>query len=217
MQETLIRILVFVPLLLLAVSAHEAAHAWTAFKRGDPTAKELGRVTLMPFAHMDILGSLVLPALLLATQAPFVFGYAKPTPVNPGLLKSPKQDFSLVSLAGPGANLALALAFTLVGALAFRIFGVDSPEGRLLVGAGIVINVLLFWINLLPLPGLDGMKALYYFLPDEWCWRIQRANQFFFPIMLLVMITGVLNVVLIPAGNICTGLCAAAGTGQPPL
>ncbi|HTB21135.1 MAG TPA: site-2 protease family protein [bacterium] len=217
MQETLVRILVYVPLLLLAISAHEAAHAWTAFKRGDPTAKDLGRATLMPFVHVDLLGSLILPALLLATQAPFIFGYAKPTPVNPGLLKSPKRDFSLVALAGPCANLALALLFTGVGALAFRAFGFDSPEARLLVGAGIVINVLLFWINLLPLPGLDGLKVLYRFLPDEWCWRLQRGNQFFFPILVLVWVLGLLDLALVPAVSFSSGLCAAAGAGRPPL
>jgi len=217
LQEALVQLLVYVPLLLLAMSVHEAAHAWSAFKLGDPTAKDLGRVTLLPFVHIDLWGSLILPGMLLAMQAPFLFGYAKPTPVNPGLLRSPKRDFSLVALAGPAANVGLALAFAGFGALAFRGFGVASPEARLLVGAGIVINVLLGWINLLPLPGLDGLKILYVLLPDEWCWRLQRGNRFFFPILLLLMITGVLNMALLPAKIFCSGLCAAAGTGQPPL
>ena len=217
MQEALVRLLVYVPLLLLAMSAHEAAHAWAAFKRGDPTAKDLGRVTLLPFAHIDLWGSLILPGMLLALQAPFLFGYAKPTPVNPGLLRSPKRDFSLVALAGPGANLALALAFAGFGALAFRGFGIVSPEARLLVGTGILINVLLGWINLLPLPGLDGLKALYVFLPDEWCWRLQRGNQLLFPAMLFVLVLGLLNLALVPAFILGSGLCSAAGAGQPTL
>lgn len=217
MQDTLVKLLVYVPLLLLAVSVHEAAHAWVAFRRGDPTAKDLGRVTLLPFAHLDIVGSLVLPVLLLATNAPFIFGYAKPTPVNPALLRSPKRDFSAVALAGPVANLGLALVFAACGALAFRGFGINSPEARLLVGAGIIINVVLGWINLLPLPGFDGLKALYYFLPDEWCWRIQRGNQLFIPILLLALVFGLFNLAMVPAFAFGSGLCAAAGTGQPTL
>jgi Zn-dependent protease len=216
-QEALVRLLVYVPLLLLAMSVHEAAHAWVAFKRGDPTAKDLGRVTLLPFAHIDLWGSLILPGMLLAMQAPFLFGYAKPTPVNPGLLRSPKRDFSLVALAGPGANLLLALLFAGFGALAFRGLGIASPEARLLVGAGILINVLLGWINLLPLPGLDGLKALYVFLPDEWCWRLQRGNQYLFPVMLFVLILGLLNLALVPAFVVGSGLCSVAGAGQPTL
>lgn len=217
MQEMLKNVVVYLPLLLLAVSAHEAAHAWTALKCGDPTARDLGRVSLLPFSHVDILGTLVLPGLLLAMQSPFLFGYAKPTPVNPGLLKSPKRDFSVVALAGPAANFALALAFTGLGALLFRGLGIDSPEARLLVGAGIVVNVLLGWINILPLPGFDGLKALYAFLPDEWCWRLQRGNRFFFPLLVLALVVGLFNLAMVPAFSMGTGLCAAAGAGQPPI
>lgn len=217
MPETLLNILVYVPLLLLAVSAHEAAHAWTAWKCGDPTARDQGRVTLLPFVHVDLVGSLLLPGLLLAMQAPFLFGYAKPTPVNPGLLRSPKRDFSAVALAGPGANLALALAFAAAGALAFRVFGVDNADARLIVGAGIVVNVLLGWINLLPLPGFDGLKALYAVLPDEWCWRLQRGSQWLFPLLILALIFGLFNLALLPAFTFGSGLCAAAGAGSPPL
>lgn len=217
MQETLTRLLVYVPILLLGLSAHEAAHAWVAFKRGDPTAKDLGRVTLLPFAHLDLWGSLVVPVMLLAVQAPFLFGYAKPTPVNPAKLRSPKRDFSAVALAGPGANFLLALVFVGLGALLFRGLGVENPEARLLVGAGIVINVLLAWINLLPLPGFDGLKALYVFLPDEWCWRLQKGNQLIFPVLVLVLVLGLLNMALVPAFSIGAGLCSVAGAGQPPL
>ena len=211
------RLVVYIPLLLLAVSFHEAAHAWVALKRGDPTARDQGRITLLPWAHVDLFGSLILPGMLLLMQANYLFGYAKPTPVNPGLLRSPKRDFSVVALAGPGGNLLLALAFAGVGALAFRWFGVDSPPARMLVGAGILINVLLGWLNLLPLPGFDGMKALYVFLPDEWCWQLQRGERLFFPILVLALVFGVVQWALAPAYAIGVGLCAAAGTGLPLL
>ncbi|MGH7442162.1 MAG: site-2 protease family protein [bacterium] len=217
MRETLLNLVVYLPLVLLAVSAHEAAHAWTAFKCGDPTARVQGRVTLLPFVHVDLVGTLILPGLLLAMGAPFLFGYAKPTPVNPGLLKSPKRDFSLVALAGPGANFALALAFAAVGVLVFRVFGIGASEIRLIVGAGIVVNVLLGWINLLPLPGFDGLKAIYALLPDEWCWRLQRGSRWLFPLLILALLFGWFNLALIPAFSLGSGLCAAAGAGQPPI
>ncbi len=217
MRETPINLAVYLPLLLLAVSAHEAAHAWAAFKRGDPTARDLGRITLLPFVHIDPLGSLVLPGLLLALGSPFVFGYAKPTPVNPGRLRVPKRDFSLVALAGPAANFALALAFTALGTVAFRFLGLDAPAAKVVLGAGIVVNVLLGWINLLPLPGFDGLKAVYALLPDEWCWRLQKGSRWFFPLLVLALLFGWFDVVLLPAFSLGTGLCAFAGTGMPPI
>jgi Zn-dependent protease len=213
--DWLLRLIVYLPMLLLGVSVHEAAHAWAALKLGDPTARDQGRVTLLPFVHVDLWGSFLLPGMLLAMQAPYLFGYAKPTPVNPGLLGSPKRDFSLVALAGPLGNLALALGFAALGALAFRSLGVDSAEGRMLIAAGIVTNALLGCFNLLPLPGFDGMKAIYALLPDEWCWQLQRIERMFFPILILAAAMGLLNRVLIPAFVLGSGLCAAAGTGQP--
>jgi Zn-dependent protease len=211
------RLVIYLPLLLLAFSAHEAAHAWAALQRGDPTARDQGRVTLLPFVHLDLWGSVLLPGLLIAMPVPWIFGYAKPTPVDPGKLRNPKRDFSLVALAGPGGNLALALVFAALGAVAFRWFGVDSPEARLLVGAGILTNSALACINLLPLPGLDGMKALYAFMSDEWCWRLQKVDRMFLPLIVAAALLGLLGEVQVLAFGLGTGLCALAGTGQPPL
>jgi Zn-dependent protease len=215
--EILERVIVYLPVLMLALSAHEAAHAWAASVRGDRTALDQGRLSLLPWVHVDLVGSLLIPGMLFALNAPYMVGYAKPTPVNPGLLKSPKRDFSLVALAGPGGNLALALAFAGLGALAFRGLGVESQEARVLVAAGIVTNALLCWINLLPLPGFDGLKALYVFMPDEWCWRLQRVDRLFFPFLIVAAAVGVLDKALIPAFELGRDLCTAAGTGPPFL
>lgn len=217
MPETLTRLLLYLPLLLLAVSAHEAAHAWTARWRGDDTAARQGRLTLLPFAHVDLWGTLILPALLVAMQSSFLIAYAKPTPVDPGRLRRPKADFSLVALAGPAGNLALALLLTLLGSLLFAWLGVESVEARLIIAAGIFLNVMLACLNLLPLPGFDGMKALYVVLPDRWCWRLQQAEPYFLVILVLAAFTQVLNLALVPVDSITDLLCTVAGTGRPNL
>lgn len=204
-------------LLLLAVSVHEAGHAWAALKRGDPTAAEKGRVSLLPFTHFDLVGCLVLPALLAWIHAPFILGFGKPSPVDPGRLKRPKADFSLVAAAGPGANLSLALGLTLAGAAIFQGLKWQSPEGALLFKAAIAINVTLAWLNILPLPGFDGLKALYAFLPDEWCWRLQRGERYFLMILLLAAWFGALDAALIPGFWLSDRLCDLAGVSQSVL
>lgn len=217
MKETLLNLAVYLPLLLLGVSVHEAAHAWTAYKRGDPTARNLGRTSLLPFGHVDLLGTLLLPGMLMAMGAPFLFGYAKPTPVNPGRLKAPKRDFSLVALAGPLANFALALAFAAAAFVCLRVLGLGGDAARAVLAAGIVVNVLLGWINLLPLPGFDGIKVLYVLLPDEWCWRLQRGNRWLFLVLIAFLLFGWLDYCLAPAYFLGSGLCSWAGTGQPSI
>ena len=215
MPDWLFRLLVYLPMLVLAVTVHEASHAWAADRLGDPTARKLGRVSLLPTSHVDLWGTLILPGLLLAIQAPYLFGYAKPTPVDPGRLRSPKRDFSLVALAGPGGNVGLALAFSAAGFFCFRWLGIDSPDAKTLVGAAIATNVLLAWLNLLPLPGFDGLKALYVLLPDEWCWHLQRSERMMFLVLIAGAFLGFLNWAMTPASAVGMALCTAAGTGQP--
>jgi Zn-dependent protease len=213
--ETLLNAVVLISVLLLALSAHEAAHAWAALKLGDPTAHAQGRTSLLPFKHIDPIGTLLLPGLLLLMQAPFLVGYAKPTPVDPGRFKDPKRGFSAVALAGPGANFGLALGLALLGWLLLVGLGVDDPALRLLLGAGIVVNALLGFLNLLPLPGFDGLKALYAFLPDAWCWRLQRAESFFVLVLVLAVWTRTLDLMLAPGFWLGQALCGAAGISGP--
>ena len=217
MPELLTRVVVYLPLLLLALSVHEAAHAGAARLTGDRTAERLGRLTLFPWAHVDLVGSLLLPAALLVLRAPFLIGYAKPAPVDPGQLRNPKRDLSLVALAGPASNLALALLLAAIGWLFYGYLGLDNSAGRLLIGAGIVLNLVLANLNMLPLPGFDGMKALYAVLPDSWCWQLQRSERYFLVVLVLVAWTQALDLALVPAWWASQQLCSMAGVGLPAL
>ena len=202
------------PLTLMALSAHEAAHAWVARWRGDRTAEEQGRLTLLPFAHVDPVGTLALPILMAVSGGP-VIGYAKPTPVDPSRLKRPKLDYSLVALAGPLSNLALALALALLGMVLVRALDLQSPASDLLLGMAIFINVVLGFFNLAPLPGFDGLKALYVLLPDEWCWRLSRAEPFFIVVLVMGLYLGLFRYLLIPADAATRALCGLAGIPLP--
>jgi Zn-dependent protease len=215
--ELFVKALLFLPMLLLAVSAHEAAHAWTALRLGDPTAEKQGRVSLLPFTHFDLIGSFVLPGLLLWQQASFLVGYAKPTPVDPGRFRDPKAGFAVVALAGPAGNLLLALLLALTGAGLMRGLGLQNSALEQLLAAGILINALLAAINLLPLPGFDGLKACYAFLPDSWCWRLQRAERWYILILVLAAWANVLGWASLPGLWLGRGLCRLAGLGLAPL
>lgn len=151
---------------LLAITLHEAAHGFVAYRFGDDTAWRLGRVSLNPFKHIDPFGTVLLPALLLFLQAPFLFGYAKPVPVKFSALRNPRHDMVLVSAAGPATNLlqAFAAAF-LVHIVAFLPDGLDGWMLANLRNA-IVINVVLAVFNMIPLPPLDGGRVAVGLLPD---------------------------------------------------
>lgn len=210
------RLLLTLPLTLMAVSFHEAAHAGAALWKGDATAARQGRTSLLPFSHIDPLGSLAIPLFLSLLGGP-VIGFGKPTPVDPALLGSPKRDYSLVALAGPLANLGLALALTALGALAVRGLGLDLGVGGSLLATGILVNALLAGLNLLPLPGFDGLKALYVFLPDAWCWRLSRAEPLYLVILLAAAWLGVFSLILGPLLRGTQALCVLAGLPLPLL
>ena len=217
--EPLLRVTVAVVLVILAVSARAMGQAWMALKRGDPSAKDAGRMTLLPFTHFDWVGCVLLPAtlVLIQPQANLLIGYARPVPVNPSRLKRPKADFSLVALAGPGANLTLAIFLSMVGAVAFQSLKLDNQEAALLFGAAITINVMLACVHLLPLPGFDGLKALYVFLPDEWCWTLQRSERYFLIVLAMAAFFRVLDWALYPGLQLGRWLCAFAGVPMPAL
>lgn len=151
---------------LLAITLHEAAHGFVAHHFGDDTAWQLGRVSLNPLRHIDPFGTLLLPALLLLTHAPFLFGYAKPVPVKFGQLRNPRRDMIWVAAAGPVMNLALATAAALLlHTVGFLPAGIAQWVLRNLVNA-IGINVILAVFNLIPLPPLDGGRVAVGILPD---------------------------------------------------
>lgn len=162
---------------LLAITLHEAAHGWAAGKLGDPTARLMGRVTLNPFAHVDLVGTVIIPLALLLMNAPFLFGYAKPVPVNFSRLRNTRRDMALVALAGPASNILLAV----LGALAFHIVP-SLPDAASLWGAEmlerlVLLNLILAVFNMLPVPPLDGGRILVSILPDWAAWKVARLER----------------------------------------
>ncbi len=185
---------------IFAITLHEAAHGYVARHFGDPTAWQMGRITLNPVRHIDPLGTLLVPALLLFfSQGQFLFGWAKPVPVDFGRLRHPKQDMLWVAAAGPGANLAMALAWATVLKLA-----VVMPENAYslplaeMARAGINVNAVLMLLNLLPIPPLDGGRIAVSLLPHPLAWRFAQLERFGFPILLLLLFLGGLDLILTP-------------------
>lgn len=162
---------------LLAITLHEAAHGWAAAKLGDPTARLMGRVTLNPFAHVDLVGTVIIPLALLLMNAPFLFGYAKPVPVNFSRLRNPRRDMALVALAGPASNILLAV----IGALAFHLIPVlpdmVTEWGAEMLQRLVLLNLILAVFNMLPVPPLDGGRILVAILPDWAAWKVARLER----------------------------------------
>lgn len=188
---------------LLGIILHEVAHGWVAGRCGDPTARSMGRLTLNPLPHIDPMG--LLTFVLTSLSGSFVFGWAKPVPFNPQYFRNPSRDVMLVALAGPVANFLLALLFSLLLWVVLYIF---PPQTWLssstyvfalkTLQTGIVINFGLAWLNLLPIPPLDGSKVVAYFLPVKAALRYLSVERYGFVILLLLLFTGALNLVLNP-------------------
>jgi Zn-dependent protease len=213
--------------ILLAVTLHEAAHGWVAMKLGDPTAKEMGRVTFNPLSHIDLMGTVLIPSLLLLVSGgKMMFGFAKPVPVDFRRLKKPRRDMILVSAAGPGMNLLLALLAALSFHLAFNLDG-DLQEWVMTnLGNALWINVLLAVFNMLPIPPLDGGRVAIGILPwslARHLVRLERAGIFIVlgAIFLLPWIGGKMGLdlnlfrwlVIIPASHLQDLIVMVAGIG----
>ncbi|MCK2125796.1 site-2 protease family protein [Thauera aromatica] len=189
---------------LLAITLHEAAHGYVARHFGDPTAHLAGRITLNPLRHIDPVGTVLVPVGILALSAlmgggGILFGWAKPVPVNFGRLRRPKADMLWVAAAGPFTNLLMALGW----ALLFRIAASAEPGGYSLAmlkmaDAGIQINAVLMVLNLLPIPPLDGGRIAVSLLPDRLAWRFAQLEPYGFPILLVLLFTGILGAILWP-------------------
>lgn len=186
--------------LFFSVIIHEVAHGYIAYKRGDSTAKQLGRLTLNPVSHIDIFGSILLPLVLLIANAP-VFGWAKPVPVNPARLYKPKTDMLWVSLAGCAANFLLAIAAAL-GMLLIRNFATSDmsvliPAYQILQTI-LIINIVLPVLNLIPIPPLDGSRIIYYLLPTELAVKYDSISPYGFFIIFALLFTGILWKIISP-------------------
>ena len=186
---------------LFAIVLHEVAHGWVADRLGDNTARFMGRLTLNPLKHIDPIGTVLIPIVLLVAGSPFLFGYAKPVPVNFGKLNYPKRDMIWVALAGPITNLVLALLSTLLLALTIHmpasLTWVSEPLS-LMCQASIIINLVLFIFNLLPLPPLDGGRVAVGLLPGPLAYQLSRIEPFGFLIIVLLLVFGLLQSVIGP-------------------
>jgi Zn-dependent protease len=185
---------------IFAITLHEAAHGYAARHFGDLTAWQAGRISINPFRHIDLIGTIVVPVtILLLSAGNFLFGWAKPVPVDFGRLRHPKQDMFWVAAAGPGANLVMALgwaaALKLVEATPDNVYSL--PLARM-ADVGIDINLVLMALNLLPIPPLDGGRIVVSLLPQRMAWSFARIEPWGFPLLLLLLFTGLLGNILGP-------------------
>ena len=203
--------------LLFAITVHEAAHGWAAKRMGDPTAFDLGRVSLNPLVHIDPIGTVVLPLMLVLIGAP-AFGWAKPVPVNPYNLRHPRRDNLVISAAGPAANLLtsigamlllLVLKFTVPGVRAFlqspALFRAILPQGfyplqglALILYFAVIINIYLAAFNMIPVPPLDGSGILLGVLSDRDATRYDKLRPYGFFIVLALLYLNVLDIIILP-------------------
>jgi len=207
-MNTVQKIVTMAPPLIFAIVFHEVAHGWVANKLGDRTAKDMGRLTLNPISHIDLFGTIIMPILLfVVTNGRMVFGYAKPVPINPNNFKDPKKGMALSSLAGPGINIAMAIVFSFLLRVVFPPFEGMVPKQTwdwfavpltLMVGYGVVINVVLAVLNMIPIPPLDGSRVVYWLLPDRLASTYYRLEPYGTLILMLLIGLGVLGKIMTP-------------------
>jgi len=194
------KIIIWAIPVIFAITVHEVAHGWVALKLGDRTAQMMGRLTLNPIKHIDPIGTIIVPGLLLMMGG-FMFGWAKPVPVTYQNLNKPKSDMAWVALAGPASNLVMAFLWALVAKIGLIIVTSGSPIGEpmLYMGvAGVLINTMLMTLNLLPLPPLDGGRILVSLLPGPLAWQVGRIEPYGFFILVGLIYTGILSMILWP-------------------
>ncbi len=200
MELTLLqKIAVWALPVLFAITLHEVAHGWIARMFGDNTADAMGRLTLNPFKHIDPIGTIAVPALMVILPTPYVFGWAKPVPINPQNLRDPKGNMVWVAIAGPLANLAMTLLWTGVALLLSTPLlpvGLLGQQLILMGVAGILINLILMVLNLLPIPPLDGGRIAVGLLPQPASRWVAYLEPFGLPILLLLLFTGGLGFLL---------------------
>ena len=209
LEQTIREIAVWALPILVAIIFHEVAHGWVANRLGDPTAARMGRLTLNPIAHIDLFGTILIPLLLIIARSPFLFGYAKPVPVNFYNLRNPKRDMIWVALAGPVTNLLLALGCVLVlkvmlplssaaahsgGAALFDFFAPISLMAR----NGVLINVVLAVFNAFPIPPLDGGRVMVGLLPERQSLMLAKVEPYGFLIVIALLMTRTLDRVIGP-------------------
>lgn len=191
------RIVVWLLPVMFAITVHEVAHGWVAKQLGDRTASQMGRLTLNPLKHVDLFGTIIIPVLLLISGTGFIFGWAKPVPVDPRNFIRPRRDMAIVAFAGPMSNFIMAVLWALLARLGV-IINIDAISHPLIYSgiAGISINLVLALLNLLPIPPLDGSRILSGILPHYWAWQYNKLERFGFIIVLIFLSTNILNAIL---------------------
>ena len=199
---------------VFAITIHETAHGWIASKLGDPTAKALGRITLNPVKHIDLIGTILVP-LFLVVSAGFAFGWAKPVPVDARNFKKPVQHMAIVAIAGPISNLIMAMFWAFILAFAVNWLEPDYWMKRPLVQmahAGIFINTVLMTLNLLPLLPLDGGRVLAGFMSPQMAIKFMKIEPYGLIVLLLLLFSGILGKILGPVvGQILYFIYSLAG------
>lgn len=192
-------LLLTLPVLLFSIIIHEVAHGYVAYIRGDDTARLQGRLTLNPWPHIDLFGSILFPLLLIITKSPFLIGWAKPVPVNPYNLRNPSRDHLYVSLAGITANGVLAMLCTFLLGIYYNAVqpGPQDPFA-IMLRYGIQINIILAVFNALPIPPLDGSWVLYHLLPPSLARSYRAIFPYGFVILILLLITGTIQNIIVP-------------------
>jgi len=202
--------------ILIAIVLHEISHGFVANKLGDPTAKMLGRLTLNPIAHIDIFGTVLMPIMIfIFSNGQFVFGYAKPVPINPYNFKNPKRDMAISAAAGPATNIALAVLSIIL--LKYIIIPVSAfvPENvaakffkplAMMLTASITINVILATLNMMPIPPLDGGRVLMGLLPHRHAGTLGKIEPYGMIIILALLITGITRYFILPISNTILGI-----------
>ncbi len=198
--------------ILIAITFHEISHGFVANKLGDPTAKMMGRLTLNPLAHIDPIGTLLMPLMLIIfTNGQFVFGYAKPVPINPMNFKNPRRDMAISAAAGPVTNILLSILsililnfflFPLSGFLPHSVNSTVLTPLIMILKASVVINVILAAFNMIPIPPLDGGRVLIGILPYKHAVSFSKIEPFGFLIVIFLIITGIAHFFVIPLVNL---------------